>query len=62
MTATQLIAEIDRLPQEEKEQVFMHVHELEETLIPESFLQGMAEARRGELLDMEDQHFQFPPV
>lgn len=62
MTATQLIAEIDRLPQEEKEQVFMHVHELEETLIPESFLQGMAEARRGELLDMEDHHFQFPPV
>jgi hypothetical protein len=62
MTATQVIAAIDRLPREEQEAVFVHVHELEEAKIPESFLQGMVEAQRGELLDMEDQHFLIPPV
>lgn len=62
MTATQVIAEIDRLPIEEKEAVIVHVHELEAGMIPDSFLQGMAEAQRGELMDMEDAHFQFPPV
>ena len=62
MTATQVIAEIDRLPRKEQEAVFAHVHELEDAMIPDSFLQGMAEAQRGELLDMEDEHFLTPPV
>ena len=62
MTATQVIAEIDRLPPQEKEAVFVHVHELEEAMIPDSFLQGMEEARRGELIEMEDAHFTRPPL
>ena len=42
MTATQVIAEIDRLPPEEKEAV----------MIPDSFRTGMEEAARGELIEM----------
>ena len=62
MTASQVIAEIDRLPPQEREMVFSHVHELEEATIPSSFLQGMEEAERGELRVMEDAHFTRPPV
>ena len=60
MTATQVIAEIDRLPLEEKEAVFVHVHELEESMIPDSFRTSMKEAARGELTEMQDTHFTRP--
>jgi hypothetical protein len=62
MTATQVIAEIESLPPQERELVFLRVHEIEEATIPDSFLQGMEEAMRGDLLDIEDAHFQLPPV
>jgi hypothetical protein len=61
MTAQQVIAEIDRLPPEEKRAVIVHVHELEESMIPESFRGGMEEAAWGELIEMEDVHFNSPP-
>jgi hypothetical protein len=62
MTATEVIAEIDRLPPEEQQAVFLHVRMLLEESIPDSFLQGIAEADRGELIVMEDRHFLAPPV
>lgn len=62
MTASQVIAQIDSLPPDEREAVFHHVHELEEAMIPESFLRGIEEAERGELSEMRDEHFQTPPV
>lgn len=62
MTATQVIEEIERLPETEQQLVFARVHELETVLIPESFLQGLAEAGRGELLDMDDADFDNPPA
>ena len=34
----------------------------EEDATPDSFLQGMEEAKRGDLLDIEDAHFLLPPV
>ncbi len=61
MTAKQVIAEIDSLPIEDKEAVIIHVHELEAAMIPDSFLQGMAEAQRGELTEMEDAQFNHRP-
>jgi hypothetical protein len=61
MTATQVIAEIDRLPPEERKTVFQHVHELEESMIPDSFRTGMEEAARGEVIEMQDEHFTRPP-
>jgi hypothetical protein len=62
MTATQVIAEIENLPIEERERVFVRVHELENEMIPQSFLQGMEEALRGDLMDVEDDHFSHPPA
>jgi len=62
MTAVQVIAEIENLPREEQERVFVHVHELEDKMIPQSFLQGMAEALCGDLIDVEDSHFSQPPA
>jgi len=62
MTASQVIAEIENLPREEMERVFVRVHELEDEMIPQSFLQGMEEALRGDLIDVEDDHFSHPPA
>jgi hypothetical protein len=31
-------------------------------MIPDSFLQGMQEAMRGELIDMDEAHFINPPL
>jgi hypothetical protein len=62
MTATQVIAEIENLPIEERERVFVRVHELENEMIPQSFLQGMEEALRGDLMEVEDGHFSHPPA
>jgi hypothetical protein len=62
MTATQVIAEIENLPIEERERVFVRVHELENEMIPQSFLQGMEEALRGDLMDVEDDHLSHPPA
>ncbi len=52
MTAIQVIAEIERLPPQERELIFLRVHEIEEATIPDSFLQGMEEGKRGDLLDI----------
>lgn len=62
MTATQVIAEIDCLAPQERKAVFNHVHELEESMIPESFLRAIAEVERGEFIEMRDEHFHTPPV
>ena len=61
MTASQVIAQIDSLPPQEREAVFHHVHELEAAMIPESFMRGMEEAERGELSEMRDEQFKSPP-
>ena len=62
MTATEVIKEIERLPADEQHRVFEHVHEMEESLIPDSFLSGMAEAERGELIEMTDAQYENPPA
>jgi len=62
MTATQVIAEIESLPPQERETVFLRVHEIEEAMIPASFLRGMEEAMRGDLLDMDEASFLNPPA
>ena len=61
MTANQVIDEIERLPEAERETVFQRVRELEKSLLPESFFIGMAEAEEGQLIDMEDHQFDQPP-
>ena len=61
MTAAQVIAEIERLSPQERELVFVRIHEIEEATIPDTFLQGIDEAAKGDLLDIQDAHFQLPP-
>ena len=62
MTATQVIEEIENLPREERERVFVRVPELEDEMIPASFLKGMEEALSGNLIDIEEVHFTQPPA
>lgn len=62
MTATQVITEIENLPPDERETVFLHFRVMEDAMIPDSFRQGMEEVARDELLDVEDTHFQHPPA
>jgi hypothetical protein len=61
MTASQVIEEIERLPVDQQHQVFERVHEMENLLIPDSFLTAMAEAERGDLIEMTDSQFDNPP-
>ena len=62
MTATEVINEIERLPPDEQHRVFERVHEIEDSLIPDSFLVAMAEAERGELIELTDAQFDHPPA
>ena len=54
MSATQLLQQIESLPKDERVWLFERLCEIEEKDIPESFRQGMAEAERGELLDLDE--------
>lgn len=56
MSAETVIAEIESLPATERAKVFAYVdHALatDDSWVPESFRQGMAEAAQGRLTDME---------
>jgi len=56
MSAETVIAEIESLPVTERAKVFAYVdHALaaDDSWVPESFRQGMADAAQGRLTDME---------
>jgi hypothetical protein len=56
MTAQTIIADIETLPASERAKVLAYVGRVMETddsWIPDSFKQGMAEATAGKLTDME---------
>ena len=56
MSAETVIAEIEALPVTERAKVFAYVdHALatDDSWVPESFRQGMADAAQGRLTDME---------
>ncbi len=54
MTAKEVIFLIDALPLKERARVIKHVHEIEDIEVPASFKESMAEAERGELIDLDD--------
>ena len=62
MNVAEVIAEIDRLPPEERLTVMVHLRVLEEEAIPDSFILGLQEAKRGELTVMEEGHFTTQPA
>jgi predicted transcriptional regulator len=53
VSATELIEQFKALPAQERAQVAKFVVENDDSWIPESFKQGMADAEAGRLVDME---------
>jgi predicted transcriptional regulator len=54
MGVTEILHEIEALPSVEQLLLFEKLKKLAKQDVPESFLQGMAEAERGELIDMDE--------
>jgi predicted transcriptional regulator len=54
MSTKELLHEIESLPKREQVWLLEKLTVLTESEIPESFRQGMKEAERGELVDMDD--------
>jgi hypothetical protein len=54
MSVTELLHEIEALPSEERLRLVEKLVQLTEADVPESLRQSMAEAERGELLDLDE--------
>jgi predicted transcriptional regulator len=54
MSKQELLHEIETLPRNEQVWLLERFSALMETAIPESFRQGMAEAERGELVELDE--------
>ena len=54
MSASELLHEIEALPKEQRVWLWEKVSQLTEADIPESLRQSVAEAGRGELIDLDD--------
>lgn len=54
MSTSELWQKIEALPKPEQVLLLERLSALTSSEIPESFLQGMAEAERGELLDLDE--------
>ena len=53
MNASEIIEQFKALPEPERKQVALFVLKSDKSWIPDSFRQGMLEAERGELVDMD---------
>jgi predicted transcriptional regulator len=61
MTAEALIEEIKALPPAERQRVVKFVVEQDDSWIPESFKQGMADAAAGRVVEMYPALHEAPP-
>jgi hypothetical protein len=61
MSAIEIIEQIKELPAAERAQVTKYVVEHDDSRIPESFKQGMADAEAGRFADMEPVLSGAPP-
>ena len=61
MTAEAIIEEIKSLPPAERVRVMRFVVEQDDSWIPDSFKQGMADAAAGRLIEMETALRETPP-
>jgi hypothetical protein len=61
MTATEIIEQIKSLPASERAQVAKYVVEHDDSMIPESFKRGMADAEAGRFGNMETALSGAPP-
>lgn len=61
MSATEIIEQFNGLPASERAQVAKYVVEHDDSWVPASFKQGMAEAEAGRFVDMETVLSGAPP-
>jgi hypothetical protein len=61
MSATEIIEQFRGLPANERAQVAKYVVEHDDSWVPKSFKQGMAEAGARRFVDMETALFETPP-
>ena len=61
MSATEIIEQFKGLPPSERAQVTKYVVEHDDSWVPESFKQGMADAEAGRFADMETVLSGAPP-
>ena len=61
MSATEVIEQFKGLPASERAQVTKYIVEHDDSWIPESFKQGMADAGAGRFVDMETVLSGAPP-
>ena len=61
MSAQEIIDQIKALPPDERAQVTKFVLEEDDSMVPESFKEGMKAAAEGRFVDMEQALFETPP-
>jgi hypothetical protein len=61
MSATEIIEQIKNLPETERAQIVKYVVEHDDSWIPESFKNGMADVEAGRVTDMETVLNETPP-
>jgi predicted transcriptional regulator len=54
MSATELVEQIEALPEQERAEVIERLHERAPAWIPESFREGMADIAAGRVVDLDD--------
>ena len=54
MSVAEILHQIEALPTDERLQLVEKLVQLSEADVPESLRQSMAEAKRGELIDLDD--------
>ncbi len=62
MSATELVEQIEALPERERAEVIERLHALAPSWIPESFREGMADIAAGRTVDLDEAISKpFPP-
>jgi hypothetical protein len=54
MSATELVEQIEALPEQERAKVIEHLHAHAPMWIPESFREGMADIAAGRTVDLDE--------
>jgi hypothetical protein len=54
VSVAEILHQIEALPPKDRWQVLEHTRHLLEPEIPESFVQGMAEIARGDVIELDD--------
>jgi hypothetical protein len=62
MSAAEIIEQLKILPSKERAEVARFILKQDDSWIPAEFRAAMAEAEAGEVIEIQDSHFDRPPV